>query len=311
MNVTCPSCDTVYRVDPAKVPDGGVDARCAECSDVFRVEAPGTGPPPTSDEDAVVAPAPDEEARQEEAPEPTPSLEAEPEEDDEEGAGAYGAGPTFGMEPTEAEGVEASEADPTFGTEPEEDEELHAPDTGRAFETPGAAPEEPEPGPEEPEPGPAGVSDEASFAGLTPSADEDEEPGVADSFEQEVTPEAAPGPEVAPDPDGIAGPDYDEATTPAEEAERGGEAGAPAFGQQTPDDRARRLARALVSDMVVYNPERREESLADGTLRQEFRDEIRKSWEEYVEQVGEERAKNTPYFRQALNEILAGGEEIF
>src|SRR5438874_9728675 len=28
VNVTCPSCETVYRVDPAKVPPGGVRARC-------------------------------------------------------------------------------------------------------------------------------------------------------------------------------------------------------------------------------------------------------------------------------------------
>src|SRR2546425_3686537 len=39
MNVTCPSCETVYRVDPAKVPAGGVRARCAVCSNVFPVNA--------------------------------------------------------------------------------------------------------------------------------------------------------------------------------------------------------------------------------------------------------------------------------
>src|SRR5438874_9289516 len=39
VNVTCPSCETVYRVDPAKVPPGGVRARCAVCSNVFPVNA--------------------------------------------------------------------------------------------------------------------------------------------------------------------------------------------------------------------------------------------------------------------------------
>src|SRR5713101_3864498 len=39
MNVTCPSCETVYRVDPARVPAGGVRARCAVCSGVFLVDA--------------------------------------------------------------------------------------------------------------------------------------------------------------------------------------------------------------------------------------------------------------------------------
>ncbi len=36
-----------------------------------------------------------------------------------------------------------------------------------------------------------------------------------------------------------------------------------------------------------------------------------KSWEEYVAQVGDDLAKSTPFFRDALNEILAKGEKIF
>ena len=87
--------------------------------------------------------------------------------------------------------------------------------------------------------------------------------------------------------------------------------GAPAFGPQDPETRARRLARALVSDIKVYNPERWQESRDEGTLRTVFRDEILKSWEEYVEQVGEPMAKKTPYFRNALNEILAEGNRVF
>ncbi|MEA2463030.1 MAG: hypothetical protein QOJ98_777, partial [Acidobacteriota bacterium] len=52
-------------------------------------------------------------------------------------------------------------------------------------------------------------------------------------------------------------------------------------------------------------------ALADGTLRKEFTEEIKKSWEEYTGQVGTEMAKQTPYFREALNEILAKGQPIF
>ena len=66
-----------------------------------------------------------------------------------------------------------------------------------------------------------------------------------------------------------------------------------------------------MSDIVVYHPERRTRSLRQGTLRQEFREEIRKSWDEYVAQVGEQLARGTPYFREALNEILAGGSAVF
>ena len=78
-----------------------------------------------------------------------------------------------------------------------------------------------------------------------------------------------------------------------------------------PHQQARRLARALISDIVVYHPERREQSLAAGTLRQDFRDEIRKSWDEYVARVGEPLARQTSYFRDALNDILAGGSGVF
>jgi hypothetical protein len=78
-----------------------------------------------------------------------------------------------------------------------------------------------------------------------------------------------------------------------------------------PNLKARRLARVLVSDMVVYHPDKREEGLRAGTLKQLFREEIKKSYEEYVEQVGKEFAESTLHFQEALNEILAGGKRIF
>ncbi len=83
------------------------------------------------------------------------------------------------------------------------------------------------------------------------------------------------------------------------------------FLQQDPSTRARRLARALVSDLVVYYPEKRQRGLAEGNLKELFGEEIRKSWEEYTEQVGQEIASNTPYFTEALNEILAEGRSVF
>ena len=83
------------------------------------------------------------------------------------------------------------------------------------------------------------------------------------------------------------------------------------FLRADPAQRARRLARALVSDLVAYHPQKREEGLRDGTLRQLFREEIKKSYEEYVEQVGREAAEGAPYFQEALNDILAGGRRLF
>lgn len=83
------------------------------------------------------------------------------------------------------------------------------------------------------------------------------------------------------------------------------------FLSQDPQAKARRLARALVSDIVVYHPEKRRDGLRDGTLKLLFEEEIQKSWEEYTEQVGMELAKSTPFFHEALNEILADGQPIF
>jgi hypothetical protein len=78
-----------------------------------------------------------------------------------------------------------------------------------------------------------------------------------------------------------------------------------------PNQKARRLARALVSDMIAYHPRKRDEGLRDGTLKQLFREEIKKSYEEYSEQVGREFAEQTSHFQDALNEVLAGGKKLF
>jgi predicted Zn finger-like uncharacterized protein len=83
------------------------------------------------------------------------------------------------------------------------------------------------------------------------------------------------------------------------------------FGRRDPHEKARRLARVLVSDMIMYNPDRHTRAIAAGSLREDFEDEIKKSWQEYVEQVGDEIAKSTPYFDDALNDILARGQKVF
>ena len=83
------------------------------------------------------------------------------------------------------------------------------------------------------------------------------------------------------------------------------------FGKRDPHDKARRLARVLVSDMIVYHREKHTQALEAGTLLEDFKDEVQKSWEEYVDQIGSELAESTPYFREALNEILAKGQEVF
>jgi hypothetical protein len=78
-----------------------------------------------------------------------------------------------------------------------------------------------------------------------------------------------------------------------------------------PNLKAKRLARALVSDMVAYLPQKREEGLRNNTLKALFREEIKKSYEEYVDQIGRELAESTTHFQDALNDVLSGGRKIF
>jgi hypothetical protein len=83
------------------------------------------------------------------------------------------------------------------------------------------------------------------------------------------------------------------------------------FLSKDPNQRAKRLARALVSDIITYHPAKHVEGLRDGTLKQLFREEIKKSFEEYIAQVGQQLAESTTYFQEALNEVLAAGKKIF
>jgi len=224
MNVSCGQCQTVFRVDPEKVPVAGVRARCSVCSGVFWVrretaEAPPPAPAP------VATPAPQRLAP---APVPVPLPQPEP----------ITAPPPLRM-------------------------------PAPAYARP-VTPPPPPPAASVPPPGPA----------VSPA------------------PRRAPPPAPAPPPATAAA-----AAAPARPTNP--------FLSQDPKARARRLARALVSDIVVYHPAKRRDGLRDGSLKLLFEDEIRKSWEEYVEQVGRELAEATTFFTDALNDILADGQPVF
>ena len=201
MNVHCPHCGTQYRIDPRRVPEGGIRARCARCGQSFPVRREEPAP-------AIAAPAP-------------------------VGAPAEVAAPTAAGAPG---GVAATPPTPP---------------------TPPAPPAQTAPPPSPPQPATPAPTQSSAAAPAKPS------------------------------------------TT------------APAFGALDPHERARRFARALVSDIAAYHAERLERSRSAGTLRADFRDEVLKSWEEYVMQVGAEMAHQTTYFRDALNDILGRGEQVF
>lgn len=109
-----------------------------------------------------------------------------------------------------------------------------------------------------------------------------------------------------------------ESEPPKPAKSRSSETGKPAarrtinpFLSRDPGIRAKRLARALISDMVTYYPAKHEEGLREGTLKKLFKDEIKKSYEEYVAQVGTEFAESTTFFQDSLNELLANGKKVF
>ncbi len=76
-------------------------------------------------------------------------------------------------------------------------------------------------------------------------------------------------------------------------------------------NRARRLAKALASDLVLYNKDKVEEGLRENTLAQLLGPEIRRSWEYYCQQIPEHIRDTSDYFKEQLNKIVGKGKEIF
>jgi predicted Zn finger-like uncharacterized protein len=75
--------------------------------------------------------------------------------------------------------------------------------------------------------------------------------------------------------------------------------------------KAERLGQALVKDIYLYHKDKVEQGRREGTLVQLLGEEIKKSWRFYKKQVDPEVLKERNYFKDALNEIIAGGKEVF
>jgi len=123
--------------------------------------------------------------------------------------------------------------------------------------------------------------------------------------------EVVPPPSV-PEPPAAAAPPPPPSEPEPTQAPAAGDAGF-RFGKRDPTDKAKRLARVLVSDMIMYNADRHVTALENGTLTQDFEEEIDKSWKEFVEQVGPEIADGPGrgFWTDALNDVLAKGEQLF
>ena len=273
MNVSCPQCSTVYRVDPAKVPEGGVRARCSTCGGVIPI---GT--------DTAQA------SRQT----PADSMSS-----------AFGErkvqpGPFV---PGQQRG--ATPARPAQRTTPQVSPRVTPPAAPRV--TPPAS--QPIQTPQSP-----GRSLGASLPPLRPTPRPGQavpappaQPRVATPFTP--TPQAVSVPAETPPSLTTAAPSAPSASPSSTAA--GARRPINPFLARDPSLRAKRLARALVSDMVAYYPAKHAEGLEKGTLKELFRDEIKKSYDEYVAQVGADFARSTTHFQESLNEVLGAGRKIF
>ncbi len=318
MNVRCRACKTVYRIDPAKVPPGGIRARCAACPEIIDVPAPG--PMPQS---------PADEARKATAParpiEPVfrPAAPAPPA--DERLAPTTAAAPAAPGVTKPKVKVTRPVSGAAIGTPPPPDvgavpRKLTPPLTLEKTTldaAPAAAPERPI----APVFKPSGGR-RLAVPPVPPTLDEEEVASPVAPEAPTARPTATPPlelptrkpaaePAVPPKAPAREPPLEFPTSKPSVTTPPPKRAPVNPFLTRDPRQKARRLARALVSDMIVYQPDKRQQALAAGNLKEAFDEEIKKSWEEYVDQVGEELANSTPYFTEALNEILAGGQELF
>jgi len=93
----------------------------------------------------------------------------------------------------------------------------------------------------------------------------------------------------------------------------------PAAAAQMSDDdkkwleRARRLAKALASDLVLYNQDKVDQGLRDGSLAQLLGSEIRRSWEYFCQQIPKHivEGAGSQLFKEQLNKIVGKGKELF
>ena len=282
MNVSCPDCRSIFRVDPAKVPQTGVRARCSVCSGVISIPAPtGQNTPPSGTERGGASSSPSDQGGARSAPATQSGWDSAP----------------------SASSSQRSAAPPPFRTaeapaSPRPRPEAIDRATASATATPPSPTSElPEFTPPPPLPPfrPAGAppfSAPSASPFPAPAA-----PPFVPSASRAATP---PRPTVTPS-----------SSSPAVGSDGGARRPLNPFLSKDPNQRAKRLARALVSDIITYHPAKHAEGLRDGTLKQLFREEIKKSFEEYIAQVGQQLAESTTYFQEALNEVLGAGKKIF
>ena len=321
MNVSCPECRSIFRVDPAKVPSAIVRARCSVCGGVITISAGSA----IEDEFSSNSAATSHSNRSSELTDAMAAQRA-----NAALAAAMldtSAPPRVPKGPTPANAIPA--AVPDLRAQMVEAAPVAKIVTAPAPQQPASVPA---PGGQNAAGRPMLFPPRPMMPGNAPSAGAASRPIVAPRPSVPSAPAAVP-PSSAPPPrtsvPNLSAPPANTQPAPGPLPSRpatgnastgsASSAGAPTaartpinpFLANDPHAKAKRLARALVSDLVTYFPQKRQDGLRDGTLKQLFKDEIQKSYEEYVLQVGREFAESTPHFQEALNDLLAGGQKVF
>ena len=285
MNVSCPDCRSIFRVDPAKVPPSGVRARCSVCSGVISIPAP-TGQTPSV---GAARPASSgAESGSQDRPRSAPPAQ-----------GGWDP-PPLGS---------ASQRTPTAPSIQRPAPPPPQPRTVDAPTVPRARPESSERASvtaTATPPSPSSGLPEFTPPSAAPPLARPASPGASGPSAPPFVPSASP-----PRPPAPSRPPSASAAIAPATSDGGARRPLNPFLSKDPNQRAKRLARALVSDIITYHPAKHAEGLRDGTLKQLFREEIKKSFEEYIAQVGQQLAESTTYFQEALNEVLGAGKKIF
>jgi len=296
MTLECPKCSARYNIQDSLIPTQGARVKCKKCSTVITIPAPVVELAP-QDLELIPPPSPPTPPRPVAPPSPPiptpPAISSPAPAESDSFEGGLGDG---GPEPKPRGGFGLEEE-----SRPQEPPTLSPPDSG--FERSAA---------------PARFGSPPSFA-ESASAPSREHAAVdlsLSGFSPAVAAEEKPVPPAAPEhaprvaePVGAVGPAAAESATSAP-------SGSPipaglSQEEQSKHEKARRLARVLASDIAIYNRDKRDRGIREGNLVAMLGYEIKKSWEIYKERVGSEFANSTPYFRDALNEMLAEGKKIF
>jgi predicted Zn finger-like uncharacterized protein len=277
MHVECSSCNTRYTIADEKIPAQGARVRCRKCQAVFLVERPSAPEPsplpliPPTPEAPSPAPAPPAHAS---APQAPPAMRPAP------------AAPAPSMTPPAPPSAPAGNPFMPSSAHPES----VAPPEIERF-TPAFA---------------AGAQAVADAEPVTQPAAPMPPPRPAPPPPIQAASAPAPAPAAPPAAPATAPPRPASPYSPS----AGIPEGLPEA-ERLKHERARRFARVLASDIAIYNKEKRDRGVADGNLVAVLGYEIKKSWEVYKERVTPELANSTPYFRDALNEMLAEGKKVF